>query len=132
MDHGIDWLGDDSQKEELNRIESGKQHGWPFVFEDGQRNPADNPQEYLKVSWTDYAKQSQPPALTYDAHSAPMALLFYTGAQFPAEDRESAFVTLHGSWNRSKPSGYKVVRLKFKDGRPIRLRRFSDRLSREQ
>jgi len=124
MDHGIDWLGDDTQKEELNRIEEGKQYGWPFVFENGRRNPADNPMEHLKVSWDEYAKQSQPPALTYDAHSAPMALLFYTGAQFPAEYRESAFVTFHGSWNRSKPSGYKVMRLKFKDGKPTAFEDF--------
>lgn len=118
MDHGIDWLGDETQKEELNRIVEGKKYGWPFVFENGQRNPGDNPQEYLKVSWDEYAKQSEPPVLTCEAHSAPMALLFYTGAQFPAEYQADAFVTLHGSWNRGQPSGYKVVRLKFKDGKP--------------
>lgn len=118
MDHGIDWLGDETQKEELNLIAEGKKYGWPFVFEDGKRNPGDNPQEYLKVGWDEYAKQTEAPALTYDAHSAPMAFLFYTGTQFPAEYRESAFVTLHGSWNRGKPSGYKVVRVKFKDGKP--------------
>lgn len=124
MDHGIDWLGDESQREELNLLQSGKKYGWPFVFENGKRNPADNPQEYLKVSWDEYAKQSEAPALTYDAHSAPMALLFYTGAQFPAEYRESAFVTLHGSWNRGKPSGYKVVRVQFKDGKPTAFEDF--------
>ncbi len=118
MDHGIDWLGDDSQKEELNLITEGKKYGWPFVFEDGKRNPADNPQEYLKISWDEYARQCEAPVLTYDAHSAPMALLFYTGSQFPAEYREGAFVTLHGSWNRDKPRGYKMMRLKFKDGKP--------------
>ena len=47
-----------------------------------------------------------------------MAFLFYTGEQFPAEYRESAFTTLHGSWNRGRPSGYKVARVKFKDGKP--------------
>ncbi|MDQ3120236.1 MAG: PQQ-dependent sugar dehydrogenase [Verrucomicrobiota bacterium] len=124
MDHGIDWLGDDSQKEELNRIEEGKKYGWPFVFEDGKRNPADNPQEYLKISWDEYARQCEPPGLTYDAHSAPMALLFYTGSQFPEQYRESAFVTFHGSWNRNKPSGYKVMHLKFKDGKPEAFENF--------
>ncbi len=124
MDHGIDWLGDDSQKEELNHIVEGKKYGWPFVFEDGKRNPADNPQEYLKVSWEEYAKQCEAPVMTYDAHSAPMNLLFYTGSQFPEEYRSSAFITLHGSWNRDKPSGYKIVRLKFKDGKPIAFEDF--------
>lgn len=118
LDHGIDWLGDDTQREELNHLEEGKKYGWPFVFEKGQRNPANNPQEHLKVSWEEYAQQCEGPVLTYDAHSAPMALLFYTGTQFPAEYRESAFVTLHGSWNRGTPTGYKVVRLKFRDGKP--------------
>ena len=124
MDHGIDWLGDDQQKEELNRISQGKKYGWPFVFENGKRNPGDNPQEHLKVSWEEYAKQCEAPVLTHDAHSAPLALLFYNGTQFPPGYRESAFVTLHGSWNRSQPSGYKVVRVKFSDGKAIAFEDF--------
>lgn len=124
MDHGIDWLGDESQREELNRIVEGKKYGWPFVFEDGKRNPPNNPQEYLKVSWEEYAKQCEPPVMTYDPHSAPMNLRFYTGNQFPEGYRGSAFITLHGSWNRGKPSGYKVVCLKFKDGKPVAFEDF--------
>ena len=45
-------------------------------------------------------------------------LTFYTGTQFPAEYRGNAFVVLKGSWNRAEPTGYKVVRVPFKDGRP--------------
>ena len=47
-----------------------------------------------------------------------MDILFYDGAQFPAEYRGDAFVALKGSWNRSQPTGYKVVRVPFKDGKP--------------
>jgi glucose/arabinose dehydrogenase len=52
------------------------------------------------------------------AHSAPLGIAFYQGSQFPAEYRGDAFVTLHGSWNRGTRTGYKVVRLKFDNGRP--------------
>ncbi len=47
-----------------------------------------------------------------------MDLIFYEGEQFPAEYRGHLFVALKGSWNRSEPTGYKVVRVPFKDGRP--------------
>ncbi len=49
------------------------------------------------------------------AHSAPLGLLFYQGEMFPPDYRGSLFVTFHGSWNRSVPTGYKVVRIKFND-----------------
>src|SRR5207302_10864107 len=52
-------------------------------------------------------------------HSAPLGLVFYTGTQFPAEYRGDAFVTLHGSWNSAHPTGYDVVRVRFRDGRPV-------------
>ena len=58
------------------------------------------------------------PDLLFQAHSAPLGLVFYEGQQFPAEYRGDAFVALHGSWNTSKPTGYKIVRVPFKDGRP--------------
>jgi glucose/arabinose dehydrogenase len=47
-----------------------------------------------------------------------MDIVFYNGQQFPAEYRGDAFVALKGSWNRSEPTGYKIVRVPFKDGRP--------------
>jgi glucose/arabinose dehydrogenase len=50
--------------------------------------------------------------------SSVLDLVFYDGEQFPAEYRGDAFVALKGSWNRSEPTGYKVVRVRFKDGRP--------------
>ncbi|MFX8554401.1 hypothetical protein ABTM01_19880, partial [Acinetobacter baumannii] len=54
----------------------------------------------------------------FRAHSAPIGMVFYTGDQFPAEFRGDAFVTLQGSWNARQPTGYKIVRVPFRDGRP--------------
>ncbi|MDX5436934.1 MAG: PQQ-dependent sugar dehydrogenase, partial [Pontibacter sp.] len=116
FDHGIDWLGDTTQKEELNKLEDGGNYGWPYVFENGKPNLADEPPKGM--SWEEYAKTTKFPVATYDAHSAPMDLLFYKGNQFPKEYQGDAIVTLHGSWNRSEPSGYKVVRVRFDNGKP--------------
>jgi len=58
------------------------------------------------------------PDVLIQAHSAPLGIVFYEGTQFPDEYRGDAFVTLHGSWNRGKRTGYKVVRLVFGNGRP--------------
>ena len=51
------------------------------------------------------------PEVNLGAHVAPLGVRFYTGNMFPAEYRNSVFVAEHGSWNRSKKSGYKVVRI---------------------
>ena len=50
-------------------------------------------------------------------HSAPLGIAFYTGKQFPAEYRNDLFVALHGSWNRGQRTGYKLIRIKMKDGK---------------
>jgi Raf kinase inhibitor-like YbhB/YbcL family protein len=117
MDHGIDWLGDEEQPEELNRIEKGKRYGWPYVYADGKLNPHQDPPGGLtKVEWK---LASTPMILGYTAHSSPMQLAFYTGSQFPAEYRNDAFIAMRGSWNRKPPSGYEIVRIRFeRDGTP--------------
>ncbi len=60
------------------------------------------------------------------AHSAPLGLGFYTGEMFPEEYRGDLFIAFHGSWNRSVPTGYKVVRVRFRQGRPVALEDFVD------
>jgi glucose/arabinose dehydrogenase len=65
------------------------------------------------------------PTLEIQAHSAPLGLAFYTGQQFPPEYRGNLFVTYRGSWNRSVPTGYKVVRVTFEDGRPTGVQDFA-------
>ena len=116
-DQGIDWLGDDAQREEVNRIEKGYRYGWPFVYENGKPDQnAHLPQEkgYTIQGWL---AESKSPDATYTAHAAGMQMRFYRGAMFPAEYRGDAFATMHGSWNRRPPSGYEVVRVRFEDGR---------------
>lgn len=121
FDHGIDWLGEDEQKEELNKIEAGSNYGWPYVYADGKFDVHHSPKN---MSHEAYAAKSVEPALLYEAHSAPMALLFYTGDQFPDEYEGDAFVTMHGSWNKAEPSGYKVIRVKYEDGKPTEFEDF--------
>ena len=124
MDHGIDWLGDDSQREELNEIKSGRKYGWPFVFEEGKPNLADDPQEHTGMTWEQYAAACEAPVLLATAHSAPMAMLFPSRKHFPDRFAGDALVTFHGSWNRGVPSGYSVGRLRFEEGRPVRCENF--------
>jgi glucose/arabinose dehydrogenase len=52
------------------------------------------------------------------AHSAPLGLTFYTGQQLPEEYWGDLFIAFHGSWNRTQPTGYKVVRVPMRDGTP--------------
>jgi glucose/arabinose dehydrogenase len=123
MDHGMDWLGDDEQKEELNRVEEGKNYGWPYIYENGKYNPGDQPDG---MSYEEYAATATSPVLLYpQAHAAALGMLFYTGKQFPEAYQGDAFIALHGSWNRSEPVGYKVVRLRYaKDGTPQQFEDF--------
>ena len=119
MDHGIDWLGDNEQKEEVNQIKQNAIYGWPFIYGEGKYNPGDRPEG--DTTYQQYLQLTTLPALTYQAHSAPMQMVFYTHTKFPAEYRNDAFVTMRGSWNRSQPVGYKVVRLHFENGKPARF-----------
>jgi glucose/arabinose dehydrogenase len=123
MDHGIDWLGDDDQPEELNLIEQGQQYGWPYVYADSKPNPQDEPPG--KIPHAQWARMSRPPVLLHAAHSAPMQLAFYEGTRFPAAYRGGAFVALHGSWNRLPPSGYEVAFIRFDQGKPVAIETFA-------
>lgn len=123
MDHGSDWRGNEQPPEELNLIAEGADYGWPFCYADRR------PDVYLPANPTgttkeEYCANTEPPVLTYTAHSAPLAMTFYTASQFPEEYRNDAFVTMRGSWNRNPPSGYKVVRVRYENGKPVEFEDF--------
>jgi glucose/arabinose dehydrogenase len=66
----------------------------------------------------DKVAATQEPDLLFEPHSSAMDFVFYTGPNVPAEYRGDAILALKGSWNRSDPTGYKVVRVKFENGKP--------------
>lgn len=122
LDHGIDFLGDEVQPEELNKIEQGKQYGWPHVHGAGDFNPQSTPVGGItKEQWR---AQSTPMTLGYTAHAAPMQMKFYDGGSFPAEYQGDAFATMRGSWNRNPASGYEIVRVHFENGQPKTIEPF--------
>jgi glucose/arabinose dehydrogenase len=108
-----DGLGDDLPPDYLTHITQGEFFGWPYAY----IGPHPDPDYGAKRP--DLVAQTKTPDILFQAHSAPLGLVFYEGSQFPADYKGDAFVALHGSWNRAKPTGYKVVRVKFKDGKPV-------------
>jgi glucose/arabinose dehydrogenase len=107
-----DGLGDRLVPDYLIGVQQGAFYGWPYSYI-GQ-----NPQPGFAGLRPDKVKASIVPDLLFESHSSAMDIVFYDGQQFPAEYRGNAFVALKGSWNRSEPAGYKVVRVPFKDGKP--------------
>ncbi len=108
--NGRDLMGDDTPPETIYLVEDGGDYGWPRchsgrIVDPDMGRPGD-------------CEGVLGPVVEMQAHSAPLGLTFYDGAQFPAEYRGDLFIAFHGSWNRSVPTGYKVVRLPFSDGRP--------------
>ncbi|RAZ90093.1 sorbosone dehydrogenase family protein [Mesorhizobium hawassense] len=107
-----DELGDNVPFEYATAVKEGAFYGWPWYY------IGDNEDPRYKGARTDLAGKVKLPDVLIQAHSAPLNIAFYDGANFPADYKGDAFVTLHGSWNRDVRTGYKVVRLRFKDGKP--------------
>ncbi|MFN2425722.1 MAG: sorbosone dehydrogenase family protein [Candidatus Binatia bacterium] len=105
--NGRDWLGDDLPPETINVVKEGLDFGWPRCHAGDVVDP-----EFGGQGGCDGVA---PPVLKMQAHSAPLGLAFYTGTAFPAQYRGDLFVALHGSWNRSTPVGYKVIRVPIAD-----------------
>lgn len=117
-------VNDDYPPEHLNLIEAGKHYGWPYcwgIIHAGLGQFADP-----NVAGSEsFCKTTQAPAITLPAHSTPIGITFLKGSQFPAEYQSDAIVALHGSWNRKTPSGYELVRVKFKDNLPVAVESFA-------
>jgi glucose/arabinose dehydrogenase len=107
-------MTDDLPPEHLNILKDGRYYGWPQCYLPGKPNP-----EYSSAN----CSTVEPPAITFQAHSAPLGITFYTGSVFPGY-KGDAFLTYHGSWNRRVPTGAKVVHVKVQNGKPVSIEDF--------
>ena len=107
-----DGLGDNLPPDYLTHIQQGGFYGWPWAYFGPHAEPRHNGQH------PELVQKTITPDVALPAHNSPLDFAFYTGTQFPAEYRGGAFVTLHGTWNRSQRAGYKVVYVPFQNGKP--------------
>lgn len=109
-----DGLGDELPPDYFTSVKPGGFYGYPYAYIGKNPDPvwgAKDPGGKVASTIT--------PDVLFHAHSAPTGLVFYTGSSFPAEYKGDAFVSLHGSWNAGNPTGYKVVRVHFVNGKPV-------------
>jgi len=108
--NGRDLMGDDLPPETVYIVDEGEHYGWPFC----QNGHIVDPDE----GFTGACEGVPLPLTEMQAHSAPLGLVFYTGQTFPQAYHHDLFIAFHGSWNRSTPTGYKVVRLPLEGSTP--------------
>ena len=101
-DNGRDMMGDDIPPCEINRVtEPGMHYGFPYIH----GGSIIDPEHFNDHDFTEY----RPPALSLGAHVAPLGIHFYESNRFPPSYQQQLFVAEHGSWNRSKKAGYRVM-----------------------
>jgi glucose/arabinose dehydrogenase len=107
-----DGLGDDLPPDYITRVREGGFYGWPWYYIGPHEDP-------LHVgARPDLKSKVILPDILIQPHSASLQMMFYSGAQFPAEYTGNVFAAEHGSWNRGRPTGYKIIRALVKDGVP--------------
>jgi glucose/arabinose dehydrogenase len=107
-----DGLGDDVPPDYITRVREGAFYGWPWYYIGANQDPRHSGER------PDLKDKITIPDVLLQAHSASLGLTFYDGAQFPQQYRGNIFAAEHGSWNRSKRTGYKIIRVIVKDGVP--------------
>lgn len=107
-----DNLGDDVPFEYATTVKHDAFYGWPWYYIGDHEDPRRTGQR------PDLKGHVTTPDVLLQPHSAPLQITFYDGTQFPSDYRNDAYITFHGSWNRSNRTGYKVVRMIMRDGKP--------------
>ena len=106
-----DELGDDLPPDYFTSVQDGGFYGWPYSY------IGSNVDSRVKQLKPDLVARAIIPDVLLGAHIAPLQFAFYTGKQFPESYRGGAFLAEHGSWNRAKRAGYRLVFIGFKDGK---------------
>ncbi|OGA36750.1 MAG: sorbosone dehydrogenase [Betaproteobacteria bacterium RIFCSPLOWO2_12_FULL_65_110] len=118
-DNGRDWLGDDLPSDELNHApRAGMHFGYPYCHQGDTPDP--------EFGNGRACAEFTAPVLNLDPHVAALGMRFYTGSQFPAAYRHSIFIAEHGSWNRSKKTGYRIQRVTVSGGQAVRHEVFAE------
>lgn len=118
-DNGRDWLGEDLPNDELNHApKPGMHFGYPYCHQ------GDTPDPELADDHT--CDEFTAPAQKLGPHVAALGMKFYTGKMFPESYKNNIFIALHGSWNRSEPIGYKVVRARVEGGKVVEFDTFAE------
>jgi glucose/arabinose dehydrogenase len=107
---GRDLIGDDIPPETVNIVTQGKNFGWPYCY--GKRVWDKSFDSSKKAQ--EFCGSVEPPHIEYQAHSAPLGLAFIPKS-WPQQYQNDLLVAFHGSWNRTQPTGYKVVRFNLDD-----------------
>lgn len=106
-----DELGDHLVPDYVTSVKRGGFYGWPWYYIGGNQDPRH------KGKRPELKDQVIVPDVLLQSHSASLDMAFYTGRQFPEQYRNDAYSALHGSWNRSRRTGYKVVQMPMERGR---------------
>jgi hypothetical protein len=107
-----DGMGDNQVPDYVTRVREGAFYGWPWFY------IGDNEDPHHAGQRPDLKGKVSVPDVLIQAHSASLGLTFYDGNAFPSEYRGDGFAAEHGSWNRARRTGYKVIRIRLKDGVP--------------
>jgi glucose/arabinose dehydrogenase len=107
-----DGLGDELVPDYATAVQPGAFYGWPYAYLGANEDPR------RAGEHPELVKKTIAPTVPIQSHSAPLGIVFYGGTMFPPEYRGRAFVALHGSWNRANRTGYKVISIPMRNGKP--------------
>ncbi len=119
-----DNLGDNTPPDYLTLVRPDAFYGWPYAYTDIERRV--HPDPHFGDKQPDKVRATTPPSVPVQAHSAALGVAFYPtqGGNFPEDYRGDAFLSFHGSWNRSAKTGYKIVRVHFQNGKAAKITDF--------
>lgn len=116
-------VNDEIPPEHLNKIEAGKHYGWPHCWGDPASKALVEDPNFKGTPG--FCNAAQGPAITFTSHTTPIGITFLDKTNWPAEYQTDAIVALHGSWNREQPAGYQLLRVKFRDNKPVSVEDFA-------